>query len=216
MQREIPGFGSSGGGGDLRQDQENFSGLERPAQAPEGVQGVFAGKFLDEEWSGAFGVECEQGQQWRNPGGAKGGPGIFQIRKQERGGQEMGWGQELDVDRPPGGPLGATAAVRIGRVRGAGVEGEIVAEDFRGFGTSGQVQSEWQAGAEGGRQDFRAGSEFGGKVLDAAFREGAELLEGPGVMRLGGLENGVEEESQFGREVLMPGAGEGVGNVGSW
>lgn len=84
----------------------------------------------------------------------------------------MGWGQELDVDRPAGRPLGGTVAVGLRRVGVAGVEGEIMAENFRRFGTTGQVRGERQTGAEGGRQDFRAGGEFRGKVLDAAFGEG--------------------------------------------
>lgn len=53
--------------------------------------------------------------------------------------EEFGWQQvrrrkDLKIDGPAGGAVGAALAVGIGGVRNTGVEGEIVAEAFRGVG----------------------------------------------------------------------------------
>ena len=214
MKGKIPGFGGPCGSGNLSQDQVDFGGIERPPDTPERIQGEFAREFFHQKRSGAFGVESQRGEEVGILVGTEGRPGFFEIGQEEVGGQEIGRRQELDVDRPARGALGAAVTVRIGSVRGAAVEGKVVAEDFGGFGTVGKMGGEGQAGAVGRGKDFRARREFGGEFPGTALGEGPELFERPGVMGLGGLENGIEEETQFGREVLCGAGSRKIGKPG--
>ena len=92
----------------------------------------------------------------------------------------------MNIDGTPRGALSAAVTVGIGRVRGTGVEGVVIAERLCCRGAIGKMLGKGKAGAVGGGQEIWLGRQLGGKFLQAAFCESSQLLQGAGVVRLSG------------------------------
>ncbi len=192
MEGEAERFGGLGGGVNLIKEEEGFRRSHVRAQAAEGVEGPFAGQLFDEGGRGGRRMKGERGEEMGIAVGGEGRPGFFKLGKQERGREQVGRGEDLDVDGAAGAALGAAKAIGVGSVGAARVEGEVVAKGFSGFSGVRKQLGEGKPRKEGSREAFWGRREFGGKIAGAALHQGAELFESTGVVRRGGREDGVE------------------------